>query len=64
MNIQKSWSWLKGTRQGRFVLLLVGLPLCPLSRFCPDSRKEGEAGQSRHSGEVRGTSDDGRGLPA
>jgi hypothetical protein len=24
MNIQRSWGWLKGTRQGRFVLLLVG----------------------------------------
>ena len=46
MNIQNSWRWLKGTRQGRFVLLLVGFLFVlylvsvrmPAKKVKPDNR--------------------------
>ena len=46
MNIQNSWRWLKGTRQGRFVLLLVAFLLVlyfvsvrmPVKKVKPDNR--------------------------
>ncbi len=46
MNIQSSWRWLKGTRQGRFVLLLIGFLFVlylvairmPAKKVKPDNR--------------------------